>query len=292
MKHVSLIALIAAILALGTGVAFAQECPPGCCRVAKEAPKATVSVTARLEKLQVGAEKGCQTSQAMLAKLQKEFKADSTAALIKMVSACEQYAGNGCAVSKQVLAKINGELAQKKQPVTLSMRLVRLDKGCAAGCEKSRTLMASLLKGYDVKDTTALVALVKGWEANAKTGNKESVGKLATLAAKFPSKKPALSVRLARLDQGCAKGCETSKAKMTALVKAYNATDAKALIATVQSWEQKAANGCKSCVGKLATFSAKLAPAKTAVKATATADDAQGTGCKNCGGSCTGCPGK
>ena len=63
----------------------------------------------------------------------------------------------------------------------------------------------------------------------------------------------------------------------------HELTDAKALIATVQSWEQKAANGCKSCVGKLATFSAKLAPAKTAVNATATADDAQGTGCKNCG---------
>ncbi len=88
MKYVSLIALIAVVLALGTGVAFAQECPPGCCALAKEAPKATVSVAAKLEKLQAGAEKGCQTSKATLAKLQKEFKADSTAALIKMVSSC------------------------------------------------------------------------------------------------------------------------------------------------------------------------------------------------------------
>ena len=56
---------------------------------------------------------------------------------------------------------------------------------------------------------------------------------------------------------------------MTALVKEYEVASSNALIAQVQAWEKKAANGCKSCVAKLDTLSAKLVPAKAKAPAKA-----------------------
>ena len=254
-------------LALCGGVVFAQDCPSGGCKAEGTAgaqAKAPVTASAKLAKLTASAEKGCATSKTLLASLQKEFKAESPEALMKMVTACEDYAGKGCDVSKKVLAKLDTAMAKRaKQPVTLSARLAHLNKGCAKGCEKSKTLMAALVKEYKVKDAAALIAEVTAWEAEAAKGSKECTTKLATLSAKLPSKKP-LSARITMMSKGCENGCEKSKAKMATLMKATGAADTKALVAQVKEWEGKADNGCAKCTTKLANLEMALAPAPVA----------------------------
>ena len=69
-------------------------------------------------------------------------------------------------------------------------------------------------------------------------------GKECGPAKECDSKAATLTARIAELEQGAAKGCEKSQAKLDALVKAAGATDVAALKETVAACEKYAGMGC------------------------------------------------
>ena len=67
----------------------AQDCPTGC--KAGQTRVEAVSTVAKIEKLEAGAAKGCESSKELLAKLQTVAKVDSTVALKEKVAAGIDY---------------------------------------------------------------------------------------------------------------------------------------------------------------------------------------------------------
>jgi len=283
--------LLAAALVASAGLSFAQECPGAkgeCAGGSCDAPcqgkaQETTSLAAKIAALDAKAAKGCQTSKDLLAKLYKIANVESTETLTQVVTTCEESAGAGCDASAKILKEIDAAFAAAQpKTVALSARIAKLDQYCAAGCKTSKETLQALVAEYKVENGKALVALVQSWESMAAKGCPQSAEKLTALAAKLPSEKPALSVQVAKLSEGCAHGCEQSKTQLAALLKEFDAADGKTLVAKVQSWESMAAKGCPESKSKLASLEAKLAGVPAAKPTAAQAKKAECGDCEDC----------
>ena len=207
---------------------------------------ASLTVSQRIAKLEKGAANGCETSKKMLAKLQKEAKVTTVAALKEKVSACEKYADMGCTTSKKMLETMNAKMPTKaKKPAPLSFQVAKLAANCEKGCKASDTYMKMLLKKFDAKNSGELVAMVGSWETKAaKQSCNKSIDKLIMLKSSMPGARPAASKRIAKLAKKCEKGCDKSQHAMDHLVEDHGVKDSAALVKLVGSWETKAAKGC------------------------------------------------
>jgi hypothetical protein len=269
-----LVLSLAVILAAGVGLA--QECPGKAakdCDSAKECGSKVAGLAAKIDQLEQKAAKGCETSQAKLDALVKTAGAKDVAALKETVAACEKYAGMGCGQSKDLLAKLDGELdgSTKAGRVPLSAHVAQLVSSDGS-CEELCAELGIVCEDCAVCDGKALVAKIEKIEACAAKGCKMSAKTLARLDARV---RPApLSDRVAKLAECSECGCEVSKAALAGLTEGR---ESAAVVADIRALEASAAKGDAKSAASLKAIEAKLPAAKPV-----SLDACDGSDCTDC----------
>ena len=181
-------------------------------------------------------------------------------ALFSGVVFAQECSTNDCKMERPVKAK-----------ASLAACIDKLDASATEGSATSKELLTKLYKIAEVDSTAALKEKISASEKYAEIGCDVSKAMLEEMNAAFAvGKRPqpqSLSVRLARLDHGSAKGCEKSKAAIGALLKEYEIADAKALVAMVEEWETKAADGSAEYKAKLTALETKMPARKGSLSA-------------------------
>jgi hypothetical protein len=278
----------------GCGGSCGDQCGDSCEGACSVDPNSALSV--RVAQIEKAAAKGCEKCGARVVALREMFGADNEESVSGLIASYETSAKGGCEASCESIDKAEAYLkANACKPAPLSDRVAALAASSEKGCAKSGEKLAAFQKSCGSDCNMTIIAKIREIEASADKGCKTSAYKLAVLDARFagqPDPKAPLSLRVAMMTEYAGKGCEVSSTTLKAIEAEFSAEENKNLVATLETLETKAANGCKECVAKLVVVESKMPVMKSAKSAKKSCSDCK-SGCSDCDEECeTGCESK
>lgn len=275
----------------GCGGSCGDKCGDSCEGACKADPNSPLS--ARVAQIEKAAAKGCETCGARMVALREIFGADTDESVSELIATYETSAKGGCGASTESLVKAEDTLkATACKPTPLSARVAAMVQSSQNGCEKSTQKLTAFHESCGQSCDKTIIAKLQEIEASADKGCKKSAFKLAVLDARWagkPDPKAPLSLRVAFMTEYAGKGCEVSGTTLKAMEGEFDEAGRKDLVASIETLETKAANGCQECVAKLAVLETKMPAAQTAKKAKGDCSGEEcGSDCgdKKCGSGC------
>jgi len=227
--------------------------------------------------------------------------------LVALVDKLDKCAQGGCKESAATLAEME-KIAGVKDAAELKARIQTCQKAAGAGCQMSAGLLEKLqaqapkaqplsarvskaseaklqglMKACRVTSTDKLVACIAALETSAAKGCGTSKARLTVLDAAFNGTPAPLSARAVLIADCAKKGCDKSENVLAELLSGCGCDTPEALPATLAKLEAGAAKGDDACAKKLATLAAKV-PAGCGDASCCGGDDC-------CGGDGDCCPG-